>query len=250
MLQQLAHPLTITLGLLALALVLLLMRRRFIGIGLVLLALVWSWALATPAVSDALRGSLERHFPPTSIDQIPTADAIVVLGGGVQPRAGQRLGPNLGSAADRLWFGARLYDAGKAPLVIVTGSRPYVDGGPSAADAAAEILRSLGVPADDIIAPGRSIRTYTDALIVDEIAEQRGFGRLLLVTSALHMPRARATFKAVGVPVYPAPTDYEVAGVARTGEYRWLPTTDAFWHSSHAFHEYVGRIWYRYKGWL
>ena len=250
MLQQLAHPLTITLGLLVLAVLFLLLRRGYSALAFLLLAFAWTYALATPAVSDRLRGSLEAEYPPEPIDRIPTADAIVVLGGGVQPRAGARLGPNLNGAADRLWVGARLYAANKAPLVITTGTRPYTDSGPTAAEAGAQILRTLAVPNDAIIAPGNSIRTYTDALIVNEIATERGFKRVLLVTSALHMPRAVATFEAVGVPVFPAPTDYEVAGVPNLGEYRWLPSTDAFWHSSQAFHEYVGSLYYRYRGWI
>ncbi|WP_070990165.1 YdcF family protein [Halofilum ochraceum] len=250
MLQHLAHPLTLTLALLALAIVLLFFRRRWTAIFLLLIALVGTWLLATPFVAQKLMYSLERQYKPTAIDRIPDADAIVVLGGGVSPQAPPRIGPNLGHGADRIWFGAQLYAAGKAPLIITTGMRPYTDQGQTAAAAGAEVLQAFGVPADAIIAPGRSLRTYTDAQIVGEIVEREELGRVLLITSALHMPRAMATFRSAQVRAFPAPTDFEVVESPEAGTHPWLPGSEAFWQTSRALHEYVGMAWYRWKGWI
>lgn len=250
MLQYLAHPLTLTLALLALAIALLFINRRRTAIFILLIALVGTWLMATPRVAQSLMHSLERQYPATAIDRIPTADAIVVLGGGVAPQAPPRLGPNLSNAADRIWFGAQLYAADKAPRVITTGARPYTDEGQTAADANAEVLQAFGVPADAITAPGRSVRTYTDAAIVAEIVEREGLGRVLLVTSALHMPRAMATFRSARVRVFPAPTDFEVVESPEVGTHPWLPGSEAFWQTGRALHEYIGIAWYRWKGWI
>lgn len=250
MLQHLAHPLTLTLALLAIAIVLLFINRRRTAILLLLIALAVTWLLATPFAAQKLMYSLERQYPPTTIDRIPTADAIVVLGGGVTPQAPPRIGPNLNHAADRVWFGAQLYAAGKAPMVITTGMRPYSDQGQTAAAAGAEVLQAFGVPEDAITAPGRSVRTFTDAQIVSEIVEREGLGRVLLVTSAMHMPRAMATFRSAGVRVFPAPTDFEVVQSPNAGTLTWLPGSEAFWQSGRALHEYVGMAWYRWKGWI
>lgn len=249
-LVQLVDPLTVTLGLLLLALLLFATgRRRIAGAGF-LLTLAWTWVLATPLAAGALTRSLEQRFPPVELAALPEADAIVVLGGGVAPPATPRQEPDLNHAADRIHYGARLYRGDKAPLVIVTGERPYPDSGPTAADAQAGILRDLGVPADAIIAPGRSTRTATDARIVREVMTEFGLDDVLLVTSALHMPRALDTFQAAGIAAFPAPTDHQYTTVPRTGTIGWLPSSEALVRSSRVFHECAGRWFYRLKGWL
>lgn len=250
MLQHLAHPLTLALALLALAIVLLFAGRRRTAIFVLLVTFAATWLLATPFVAQSLMYSLERQYPPTTIDRIPTADAIVVLGGGVAPQAPPRIGPNLNDAADRFRFGAQLYAAGKAPIVITTGVRPYTDEGQTAAAAGAGVLQAFGVPEDAITAPGRSVRTYTDAEIVGGIVEREGLGRVLLVTSALHMPRAMATFRSAQVRAFPAPTDFEVVESTEADTFPWLPDGEAFWQSGRALHEYIGMAWYRWKGWI
>lgn len=245
MASQLVHPLTGTLLLLLATIVALALHWRRAGLALAGVAFVSTWLVATPAFSHWLRLSLERAHQPLAVEQLPAAEAIVVLGSGVQPAVRPRAYPNLRYAADRVWHGARLYAAGKAPLIITTGSRPYHDEGPTAADAAAEILGTLGVPADAIVAPGHSVSTYTDALIVRKILAERGLERVLLVTSALHMPRALATFQNAGIAVFPAATDFEVADVPYAGAHAWLPDNDAFWGTGRALYEYVGIAWYR-----
>lgn len=248
--MQLADPLSVTVVLLLAAVVLLARgRRRAAGTGLVL-ALAWTWLLATPLVASSLARSLEDRFPPVAPDELPDADAIVVLGGGVFPAAPPRNGPDLNHAADRVLFGARLYRAEKAPLIIVTGERPFADAGPTAAEAQADILQDLGVPAEAIVAPGRSRRTATDATVVRSVMTERGLGDALLVTSALHMPRALATFQEAGVAVFPAPTDHVVTDVRPDDEVPWLPDAEAMQLSSRVLHEYIGRAFYQLNGWL
>ena len=250
MLQQLAHPLTATLGLLGLAILLLLLQRRRSAILLLLVAFAGTWLLATPTISQKLMHSLESRYPPTTIDRIPTADAIVVLGGGVSPQAPPRNGPDLNQGAGRIWFGAQLYAAGKAPMVITTGMRPYTDKGQTAAAAGAEVLQAFGVPERAIVAPGTSLRTRADVEVVRGIVESEGLAHVLLVTSALHMPRSVATFRKAGVRVFPAPTDFEVVESPETSAFPWLPDNEAFWQSGRALHEYIGIAWYRWKGWI
>ncbi len=247
---QLVDPLTVTLALLVLGLILLGLRWQVTAGLLIALAFGWTYALATPVVADWLRRDLEQRFPPTALENVPDADAIVVLGGGVEPTAGPRLYPNLLNAADRVWHGARLFKADKAPLIITTGRRPFNDNGQSAAEAQAQFLTSLGVPRDAIVAPGDSVRTHTDAQIVERIVDERDLDQLLLVTSALHMPRAMAVFQSTGLMVFPASADFEVTEVGYRNESPWLPATEAFASSARALHEYAGMIWYRHKGWI
>jgi uncharacterized SAM-binding protein YcdF (DUF218 family) len=56
----------------------------------------WLWLWSTPAFSDWIRAGLEQRYPPSTLDGLPEADAIVVLGGGTEPAAPpERLDPNL-----------------------------------------------------------------------------------------------------------------------------------------------------------
>lgn len=250
MLQPWFYPLPLALLAILLGAFLLWKQWRIVGAALIGMAVLGLYLLSTPAISDELAGSLERQYGPVPADELPRTDAIVVLGGGVLPPARPREGADLGHAADRVWHGAALYRAGRAPLVITTGARPYVDRGESAADATRDLLQRLGVPESALLVRGDSTSTREDALTVREAMEQRQLEDVLLVTSALHMPRAVATFRAAGIRVWPAPTDHEVVRPARRAVWTWLPYHQAFVRANRAWHEYAGMLYYRLRGWV
>ena len=210
------------------------------GKALVLVSLAALWLLATPAVSDALRYSLEKRFPPLEISEIPRADAIVALGGGMVPPNSRNPYPDLGSAGDRYWHAGRLWRAGKAPEIVVSGGAlPWRDARGSEAEAAVRLLTDLGVPADRILLESVSLDTRQNAQMSEAVLRTRGARRVLLVTSALHMRRALARFEIPGIDVIPVATDHEVADDP-PGAIRWLPDTDALDGSRRALKEYLG----------
>lgn len=249
LLAQLADPLGAALILGGLALRLAARGRRRWGTAAALLALGSLGIGSLPVVSDALRLSLEGQFPNLPIAALPTADAIVVLGGGIT--AGPPTGPypDLGAAADRVWHAARLYHAGKAPRLILSGGRLAWQGERlSEADAMRRFLTDLGVPAATLLSEDRSRSTRENALYSAELLQVHGFQRVLLVTSALHMPRALATFRAAGVDALPAPTDFEVLPEP-FHPLRWLPDAQALADSTRALKESLGLWVYRWRGW-
>ena len=249
MLQPWIYPLPLGLLLIVAGAVLLWFDRRIVGAVLAGIGVAGLYALSTPAVSDLLVGRLEQRYGPLPVAELPARDAVVVLGGGVMPPAWPRKGPDLGDAADRLWYGAAVYRGGRAPLVITTGARPYANPGPSAAESARDVLVGLGVPAAAIGARDDSTSTREDALAVRDELAGRDLDGVLLVTSALHMPRALAAFSAVDVSAWPAPTDHETVEPVRRGVWSWLPYHWAFERSNRAWHEYVGMLYYRLRGW-
>ena len=109
-------------------------------------------------------------------------------------------------------------------------------------------LADLGVPPEAILLEGRSRNTRENALYTAEILSAEGIDRVLLVTSALHMPRALATFRAAGIDAEPAPTDFEVMPEP-AHLMRWLPDAEALSDSTRALKEYVGWWVYRWRGW-
>lgn len=214
--------------------------RRW-GRGLVLAGLVWLVVWSLPVVSEALRGVIEAQAGERSLSQLPRASAAVVLGGGVSgARWPQRPDPDLGRGADRVWHAARLYHAGKAPLLVLSGGVVRT-GDESEALAMRELLLALGVPAAAILLEDGSDNTASNAARTAQLLRSRGLERPLLVTSALHMPRARAQFERAGLAVTPAPTDFEVIDQP-THLLQWLPSSDALEGSGRAFKELLGQL--------
>jgi uncharacterized SAM-binding protein YcdF (DUF218 family) len=249
LLTQLAYPLGFSIVVAVLALVLLIAGRRRSGLLALSAGILWLGLWSIPIVSDALRLSLEGRFGREPVGALPAADAVLVLGGGIRGGPPDWPDPDLGRASDRVWHAARIYHAGKAARVIVSGgSMPWAGDRRSEADAMLRFLADLGVPPDAILLEGRSRNTRENALFTAEILGAEGIERVLLVTSALHMPRALATFRAAGIDAVPAPTDFEV--MSEPAHFiRWLPDAEALSDSTRALKEYVGWWLYRWRGW-
>ncbi len=249
LLSQLAYPLGFSISLALLSFLLLSLGRRRSGLLAMAIGILWVGLWSLPVVSDGLRLSLENRFAREPATALPQVDAIVVLGGGISGSPRDWPDPDLGSAADRVWHGARLFHAGKAPRIIVSGgSLPWTGERRSEAEAMQRFLADLGVPPEVVRLEGRSFNTHENAIYTAEILREEGLGRVLLVTSALHMPRALATFQAAGVDAAAAPTDFEVMPEP-DHLIRWLPDADALSASTRAMKEYLGWWVYRQRGW-
>lgn len=223
-----------------LALILGFAGRHRLALGLGVLSLAWLGVWSLPVASYAIRGYLENQHPAVNASAMPEAGAIVVLGGGTSPLSYGEPYPNLGAASDREWHGARLYQAGKAPLLILTGGHNPQYRATSSAEAMRHFISELGVPDSAMLLEDRSRNTTQNADFTGDILARRGINRILLVTSALHMPRSKARFEAQGLEVIPAATDHEVRALP-AWRY-WLPDTEALDGSSRAIKEIVGRL--------
>lgn len=222
--------------------------RRRAGVACALAGGLTLAVLSAPAVADALRSRLERLYPPVAVASLPAADAILVLGGGVEPAIPPRVLPDLGGAADRLWLAARLYRGGKAPVVLVAGGAPVTrDPQRPESDAMAWVLRALGVPRAAILRESTSRDTAENCRNAAEILAERAARRVLLVTSALHMPRALATCRSAGIRAWAAPTDHRVTERGTT-VLDWVPAASGLASSESALREMLGYLVYRLRG--
>ncbi|WP_414542722.1 YdcF family protein [Nostoc sp. CCY0012] len=208
-------------------------------------------------VSKSLVRSLEwQHLPP---DPIPTAEAIVVLGGATKSAYPPRPTVDLSEAGDRVIYAAQLYRQNKAPLIILSGGRIDWRGGgsPESADMA-DVLTSIGIPSEALIQEPESLNTYQNATNVKKILEARNISQVLLVTSAMHMPRSLKIFQRQGIDAIAAPTDFlvsqgemqEITSTPKAAILNLLPDTNNLHQFTSALKEYIGSFVYRLRGWL
>lgn len=233
----------------ALVIIGLLLVRRWRRSGRALMAIGALWLLlwSLPYPSFWLCRSLEAQTPQRLAADYPKADAIILLGGGMTGvRAGWIDRPEATNAADRVWFAALLYKASRAPWIIVSAGGDPKDGRIEA-DAMATLLVDLGVPRSALLLDTQSLNTWQNAVYSQDLMRAHHLANALLVTSALHMPRAFAAFRKRGVEVTPAPADFDGPPTGAWPQ-RWLPNADALQKSSNAIKEYVGRWGYELRG--
>lgn len=252
-LTLLAMPLGTAVGVGLLALAALALGRRRAALVSIAFATAWLWIWSIPATGDALLSSLTRHYPFRNVEALPAADAIVVLGT-VNPNPVDPAYPDLGDTSDRAWHAARLYLAGKAPLIIVSAGNVWrISDKKSAAGATRVLLNALGVPDSAIVTEDRSRNTRQNAVFTAELAGGQGIRKVLLATSVWHMPRAEAAFRRVGLEVIPAPTDYRSAGGVYRSAKPWilriLPDSGALSRNTRVLREHLGFLVYRLRGW-
>lgn len=206
-------------------------------------------------VANGLVRSLESQYLPTAI---PTADAIVVLGGGIKPQIAPRPWIDVAEAGDRPIYGAQLYLQGKAPLVILSGGRIEWRGGSLSESAdMAKLVEAMGVPARVILQDPTSLTTRENAVNVKKIMQDQGIQKILLVTSAIHMPRSMAIFKKLGVEAIATPTDFLVSnqelkepqGTPQATILSLFPDSANLEQFTRALKEYVGLVIYQLRGW-
>ena len=248
-LGQVASPLGVAVAAGLLALTALAVGWRGRAGGLLAFSVAWLWGWSTPISSDALLDRMAAQYPPRHVATFPAADAIVLLGGSFDQTTDEWTYPELNGAADRVWHAARLYHAGKAPLILVSaGSAWPAPGVQSPAVATRLLLVDFGVPESAIILEADSRSTRENATHTATAAAAHGIEQVLLVTSAWHMRRAEAAFKRVGFDVIPAPADYARLR-ATTRIPSFLPLATALQHSSQVWREYLGFLVYRLRGW-
>jgi uncharacterized SAM-binding protein YcdF (DUF218 family) len=220
-------------------------RRRVYGIaGLVLLCIA-----SSNLVSNALLWHVEHQTTSTYREDV-TYDAVVLLGGIVDEEASAASGQaSYNENVERLVVTHRLLRDGKARVAILSGAAMY----PSLAawGEAVMLARQLedwGIAKDRIIIEDRARNTRENAVFSQAIARERGFGRVLIVTSAFHMPRAEECFAAVGMKVDTLSVDYRGHEHWTGGALALLPRAGSLAITSAITREILGRAIYRLQG--
>lgn len=209
-----------------------------------LLGLVILLVASQPFVGRALIRAAEGHAERPAVSTLATADAIVVLS------AGRILAPgpdraNEWNDANRFFGGVELFTAGRAPLLVFTGAgRDTL--GRTEGDVLSGYARALGIPADAIQVTGDVLNTADEARETSTLLRARGLtaARILLVTSAFHMPRARTQFVQAGFDVVPFPVDFAFSAEREVWALDFFPSITALNQTHTALREFYGRAYY------
>ncbi len=246
LLSALTQPLAWVLLLLLVALFM--FRRRPVGARRALTAaltvlLVVGWL---PLPNVLLRQFENRTQVPGGSLQ-PYA-GIVLLGGAIEPPhlTEGRGQISLNEAAERMTVPVALMrQYPHLELLFTGGESGLLVEGTSAATSAQRFFRSLGVGDQRVIYESAARTTYENAVLSAAMPGVDKARPWLLVTSAWHMPRALATFRAAGWNVTPYPVDYLTGTRTRWSEYS-LATGARRWQI--ALHEYFGWLAYWVAG--
>ena len=243
------HPPALCAVLLAFAVVLALLNHRALAIGITLIGLAWVGVWSLPVTTLYLGGKLEAVHPYRPTNELPRADVIVVFGGNTQANRANWFEPyNRATAVDRIDRAEALYRAGLAPKILLSGSA--LEGRVSEAQMIARLLRQRGIPDSALLLENDSRNTYENARFTDITMRGQKLKSALLVTSALHMPRAFSTLEKRGIKVTAAGGSPQIFMPASNPPDLWWPNLRTLEASRTIIKEYLGLFGYWVRGWL
>lgn len=213
----------------------------------------WRWAAwlaaaallasSTGVVGNALLRSLENAYPARSIASLPEADAVLVLGGILSPGKATGLVTEWSEAVERFEAGVEIVQRGKARLVLFTGDPRGSEGSALQREAI-----ERGVPRERTAVIGAVGNTADEAAQLKRYAQQHGLKRVVLVTSAWHLPRAMRLFQGAGVELTPFPVDYRALPNTGLPYLDWIPNAGALGKTETALRECYGIAFYAVFG--
>jgi uncharacterized SAM-binding protein YcdF (DUF218 family) len=219
-------------------------RKRLPILAALFLLVITSSPIISTKMVQYLEGGELRKSP----SDIHDADAIVVLSGMIQPIQGLHGLMYEWKDPDRFFGGIELMRAGKARKIIFTGGKmPWQsDEIKPEGEVLAKFASEFGIPASQVILTKNVQNTKDEALAVKEILTNAKDRKIILVTSAFHMPRSKKLFENEGVEVQTYPVDYKI-GIYELTPMSFLPSAGAFSNFQFAWRELIGRFYYSFK---
>lgn len=225
-------------------------RLRWIR-GLVLASLLIVLVFSNKVVANLLVANLEATYPAYTAPPSQPFDAIVVLGAGAAPQGTLRPSDELSSISMvRTLCGVDLFRQGFAPRLLFAGGDASIFGyGPEESMVMKQLALRLGVPEQAVLIENHSRNTYENAVGTRKIL---GDASVLLVTSAVHIPRATGLFRRQGMRVTPYPCGYQAQdrpGFDRQWDlFDFLPNVHALTQNTETLSEILGIVLYKATG--
>lgn len=220
-------------------------RKRLLGVAGLAVLLFFSIEPVSNRIAYWLEHTTTSTYRPAEV-----YDTVILLGGMGDERVYMETGePALSDPVERLTTTARLLREGRARTVIVSGAPENAElANFSEARMLGTQLAAWGIDPSRIILEEQARNTHENALYADRIVKERGFEKVLMVTSAYHMRRARECFNAVGMQVDTLAVDYRAHSSKSPGGDSWLPRTNFLSESVKMLREALGLYIYRLQG--
>jgi uncharacterized SAM-binding protein YcdF (DUF218 family) len=240
------YPLSLLL--MGLFVVLVLYRRRYARLALACILLLF-YSVSAPIFVQPLVRWLEG--PPPGPEALrPHYDVAIVLTGMVNLHRSRPGYIEFTESVDRILEGIRLVKRGIADkLFIVGGSGNPFNRGLSEARVLRTFALQLGLQDEQVLTEEVSRNTYESAVKATEILRIGSYRDLVLITTALHMPRAAAAFHKQGLFPDLYPVDFQ-SGRGGITMLSLFPSTRALEVMTYVVHESVGRVMYRLQGYI
>ena len=207
-----------------------------------LIALILLIILSLPIVSRQLIKFLEQGYTLISPNNVDTADTVIVLSGMIRTiKQNNEIYYEFSDAVDRVFAGIELLKLNKTQKIILTrGKLPWSLGMPEG-EFLAQFVKSQGINKNQVILTEVVQNTNDEAIAVSKILPKNS--KIILVTSAFHMPRAKTVFENQNLKVIPYAVDFRL-GEKKMDVLDFLPQANAFKDSSFYFREIIGRAYY------
>jgi uncharacterized SAM-binding protein YcdF (DUF218 family) len=185
---------------------------------------------------------LEQGYTLISPNNVDTADTVIVLSGMIRTiKQNNEIYYEFSDAVDRVFAGIELLKLNKAQKIILTrGKLPWSLGMPEG-EFLAQFVKSQGINKNQVILTEVVQNTNDEAIAVSKILPKNS--KIILVTSAFHMPRAKTVFENQNLKVIPYAVDFRL-GEKKMDVLDFLPQANAFKDSSFYFREIIGRAYY------
>ena len=197
-------------------------------------------------LSGYLVRAIENQYPRTAWPA--KVDGILILGGGYNTWVLRtRHAPATNGTAYRLteaYAAARHYPNARVVFAGGSGVLGGVDW--SEAETARYVLTGMGLAPSRLILEPRSRNTHENILFAKAMVKPRPGEVWLLVTSAVHMPRAMGIARKQGWPMLPWPSDYLTGPDIGFGGFLDIGSNLAM--TDFATHEAIGLVAYRLTG--
>jgi uncharacterized SAM-binding protein YcdF (DUF218 family) len=210
---------------------------------LIYIAIGVLYVLSTPIFSKNFFKLVEGNEYRKPISALDSTDAIVVLSGMLEiNEVGDSTYIEWGDP-DRFFGGIALFKAGKAQNLVFTGGKmPWNKAKKTEGEVLKEYAISNGIPSEKIFVTKDVENTADEAVAVKELISPSK--RIILVTSAYHMYRAKRLFEKQGFIVIPYKVDYKSERNAELAIINFLPSADNLKTTETAFREIIGRLFY------
>jgi len=214
---------------------------------LIYIAIGLLYILSTPIFSNNFFKLVEGSEYGKPINAIESADAIVVLSGMLTiNELGDSTCIEWGDP-DRFFGGIALFKAGKAQKLVFTGGKmPWDKVKKTEGEVLKEYAKSNGIPSEKILVTKDVENTADEAVAVRDLISP--IEKIILVTSAFHMHRARELFEKQGIEVIPYKVDYKTSANNQVTFMGFLPSAANLEITEIGIREIIGRIYYIIKG--